>query len=440
MDLLNGNIRNTYFKYLSAAFGSAIIGSIYSFVDTIVVGRYHGPTGAAALAIFAPIWNILFGLGLLFGIGGAVILSTIRGKQEDIDKQNGYFTTAFIACMVLGAFLYLLFWGFDRQILLLFGADNELLPLCLEYIIPIKFVIPAYIFSQMLAAFLRNDNAPERATAAVLAGGGFNIFGDIFFTFIMDLGILGAGIATAAGNVITLCIMCSHFLTRKNTLGLVPVKSFKGKLIRIIRTGFATFFIDVAMGIVTLLLNHRILRYMGSDALAVYGVIINISTCVQSCAYSVGQAAQPIISINYGSGSFKRIRELLYWALLSTAAFALIWTTLTEALPLQIIGIFMTPTVAVAEISRTALRLYGLSFMLLPLNVFSTYFFQAMMSPKHAFVVSVSRGLVISGMLIILMPLVFPAQSLWLAMPLTELITAIYVIYNMTRLTRRLDR
>ena len=50
MDLLNGKIRPIYFKYLSAAFGSAMISSIYSIVDTAMVGQYHGPEGAAAMA------------------------------------------------------------------------------------------------------------------------------------------------------------------------------------------------------------------------------------------------------------------------------------------------------------------------------------------------------------------------------------------------------
>lgn len=46
-------------------------------------------------------------------------------------------------------------------------------------------------------------------------------------------------------------------------------------------TGFSTFFIDVAMGILTMLFNRWILHYWGTDALSVCGIIINISTFVQ---------------------------------------------------------------------------------------------------------------------------------------------------------------
>ena len=59
MDFLNGSIRSLYFKYLSAAFGSALITCVYSVVDMAMVGQYHGPEGTAALAVIAPVWNII---------------------------------------------------------------------------------------------------------------------------------------------------------------------------------------------------------------------------------------------------------------------------------------------------------------------------------------------------------------------------------------------
>jgi len=82
MDFLNGNIKTLYFKYLAAAFGSALITSIYSIVDMAMVGQYHGPEGTAALAVVAPVWNVIYSLGLLMGIGGSVLFSTIRGREK----------------------------------------------------------------------------------------------------------------------------------------------------------------------------------------------------------------------------------------------------------------------------------------------------------------------------------------------------------------------
>ena len=182
------------------------------------------------------------------------------------------------------------------------------------------------------------------------------------------------------------------------------------------------------------------MKYLGTNALSVYGIIVNISTFAQCCAYSVGQAAQPIISTNYGAGQGSRIRQVLKYALMTAFCFGIFWTVLSLAAPELYIRIFMTPTKEVMEIAPSIIRRYGLSFLLLPLNIFSTYYFQALMKPASAFVVSVSRGLVISGFLILVLPVLFGADSLWFAMPVTELIVAVYVTLTITRFTRQLKQ
>ena len=434
MDFLNGNIKKLYFKYLAAAFGSTLISSIYSTVDMAMVGQYHGPEGTAALAVVAPIWNIIYSLGLLMGIGGSVLFSTIRGKGDTQTRQsNEYFTVSVIGSAVLSAAAWIVIALFDRELLLLFGADESTLALAREYVQPIKFVIPCFLFTQMLAAYLRNDKNPTLATAGVLVGGIFNIFGDYFFVFTCDMGAFGAGLATAIGSVISVLVMLSHFFTRKNSLRLVRPTRLPDKVRRITVTGFSTFFIDIAMGILTILFNRQIMAYLDTSALSVYGVIVNVSTFVQCCAYSVGQASQPIFSSNFGAGNKDRIRRTLRYALGTTAFFGVVWVALCLTIPNQFIRIFMTPTQEVLQIAPTIIRCYGLSFLLLPFNIFSTYYFQAIMKPAYAFTVSVSRGLIISGILIFLLPAAAGANTLWFAMPLTELLVAVYVAVMIMR-------
>ncbi|MDY5221421.1 MAG: MATE family efflux transporter [Eubacteriales bacterium] len=440
MDLLKGRIRPLYFKYLSAAFGSALISSIYGIVDMAMVGQYQGPQGTAAMAVISPIWNIIYSLGLLMGIGGSVLLSTLRGKSEDnLEKSNEYFTASVIGVSILALLIWIALIFFDRELLLLFGAEESLMPLARRYVLPVKFGVPLFLFSQLLSAFLRNDANPGLATRAVLCGGVFNVFGDYILVFVLDLGILGAGMATCLGCLLTVCVMLMHFLKPQCTLRFVRPARLLHKLGRIILTGFSTFFIDVAMGILTVLFNRQILRYLGTNALSVYGIIINISTFVQCCAYSIGQASQPILSVNFGAKRFDRIRETLKCAL-GTAAFGLIWTALCVLAPNLFIRIFMQPTQEILAIAPAIIRSYGVSFLLLPLNIFSTYYFQALLKPRTSFIVSVGRGAVISGVLICLLPLVAGSDSIWFAMPITELITAVYVASMMLRYTKTTER
>ena len=160
MDLLNGKIGSLYFKYLSAAFGSALISSIYGIVDMAMVGQYQGPDG----------------------------------------ENDQYFTAAVIGSVILAALAWVGLILFERPLLMFFGTDETLLALAQRYMIPVKVVFPLFLFNQMLAAFLRNDGAPALATLGVLSGGIFNVLGDWFL------------------------VMLTHFASRKNTLRLVKPK------------------------------------------------------------------------------------------------------------------------------------------------------------------------------------------------------------------------
>ena len=439
MDFLHGNIKQIYFRYLAAAFGSALISSVYSIVDMAMVGQYQGPDGTAALAVVAPVWNVIYSLGLLTGIGGSVIYSIERGSNtKNAGNENQYFTAAVIGSVILAVLAWAVLVLLETSLLTFFGANQALLPLAHQYLKPVKWVFPLFLFNQMLAAFLRNDNDPALATAAVLSGGIFNVFGDWFFVFPCNMGLYGAGLATALGSVVSFCVMLTHFFKRTNTLRLVKTNSFFRKFAKISGIGFSSFFIDVAMGILTILFNRQIMKYLGSDALAIYGPIINVSTFVQCCAYSVGQAAQPIISTNYGSGKGSRIRETLRLALGTTVVFGIFWTALSLVCPNLYIRIFMSPTPAILVMAPAVIRTYAVSFLLLPFNIFSTYYFQAILQPAASFIVSVARGLVISGILILFLPMLFRAESIWLAMPITELLVAVYVAMRMKRATAAL--
>lgn len=87
----------------------------------------------------------------------------------------------------------------------------------------------------------------------------------------------------------------------------------------------------------------------------------------------------------------------------------------------------MAPTEAVLNIAQFIIRSYSLSFLLLPFNIFATYYFQSTEKPGISFAISVTRGLVLSGGLIILLPTLFNANTIWFAMPITELLVAIPV-------------
>ena len=428
MDLLRGNIKDTYVKYLVASFGSAILPSVYGLIDMMVVGQYHGPVGSAAMAIIAPIWNVVFGCGILTGVGASIYFN-IEKNSKNQDKANMYFTVGMILTSLLALSLWLGLIFFDDSILMAFGADETLLPLAKKYVLPVKFLLPVFLFMQYMAAFLRNDDNPILASKAVIIGGVFNIFGDLFFVFVLDMGIMGAGLATCMGASLSLMVMLTHFRNEKNTIKFTKSLEIISKMKNIISMGFGAFFVDLSMGILTMVFNIQIMKYLGSDALSVYGIIVNISTFVQCCAYAIGQSSQPILSANFSEGNFDRISKLYRYNVITALIISAIWMSLTMLVPNMFVNVFMTPTQEVLEIAPNIIRLYSLSYILLPFNIYVTYYFQSIMKPDVAFLVSILRGLVVSCILLVVLPLIFGGNSLWVAMLITEIIIFLFIMY-----------
>ena len=438
MDLLKDNVGKLYRKFFIASFGSALIACIYGLVDMAMVGQYHGPDGSAAMAVISPIWNIIYSFGLLCGIGGSVIYAVARGERDDVKEANGYFTSAFILGVLWALILWVLVWVCEEPLLRLFGANDALMPLCKEYMVAPKLTVPVYVFINLLSSFLRNDGDPGRATKAVIFGGIFNVFGDYFFVFTLDMGIKGAGIATAMGASMSVLVMLTHFISKKNTLKFVKPLRILNSFKMISVNGFSSFIVDVAMGIATMLFNRRVMEYLGTDALAVYGVIVVVGTLVQCCSYGIGQAAQPVISRNFGAGLTDRIKTMLKYNIITAAVFGAIWTVLSMAMPQVFIKLFMTPTPEVLSIAPGIIRIYAISFVLLPFNIYSTYYFQAIMRAKISLIASVARGIVISGALILLLPVAFGGNAVWWAMPITEAVVFVYsaVMMKKVKLSR----
>ena len=432
MDILRDRIKPLYFKYLAASSGSAMVVAIFGLVDAMMVGRYHGPIGTAALAVFSPLWSIIYCLGLLSGIGGSVLFANHRGRGDEKEAQQ-YFTLTVLYGAVLSVLAMAGIGIFRNQLFRLFGADDQLLELAKLYLKPIWFAIPCCVFSNILSAYLRNDNHPTLATKAVIIGGVYNCIADYVCVFTLDLGIFGAGLATASAQFVAIGIMLTHFGRKQNTLRFVnPVSAWR-KIGNISITGFASAVSDLSLGIVGIFFNRQIMKYLGSDALSVYGIITQVTAFAQCIAYGTGQAAQPIISQNYGAGQYSRIRECTKYSLYTSFVMGLFWMGLMAAFPVTIMNFFMDATPAVAEIAPRILRIYGLSYLILPFNIFATYYFQAMMKPNISLTASIARGVVVSGAAIMLLPVVLGADSIWFAMLITELVMAVFGMYYISR-------
>ena len=424
MELVNAPLGKLFGKYLSASLGSAVIMTIYAFVDAIAVGQSEGPDGAAVMAVLTPVFGLFIFVALMFGIGGSVLMSKARG-ENDGGEANAWYSASMVLMAIVAVAIWALLLVFCRPFLILFGATEELFPLLMRYAWWLIGFSPLIIASVFLACFVRNDGAPGLAMRAVLIGGGFNILGDWFLVFPLGLGITGAALATIGSNLIQTVILCTHFFSKRCNMRFVKPMGILPRCKAICSVGFGAGMLDLANVILFCLVNNQIIRYGGVTYLAVFGAAETMSTLFQSLFSGVGQALQPIASTNFGAKESGRVRTVLKYGLVTGTVMGLICTLFGMGCPQLVVRIFMDVTPEVLAIAPGVIRPFSTIFLFMSFNVTATYYLQSVLCARQATVISLLRGIAVSGVLILLLPLLFGLGGIWYAMPLAELIVCV---------------
>ena len=424
MNLQTDPIRKIYFRYLFPSLFSGLVMSIYSLVDMIVVGQYEGSAGTAALACISPLWAFFCCLSTLFGNGGAVLFSNAKGEGREKESRSA-FTVSFLLICGITAVVWFVIAAFDEPLLRLFGADDTLLPLALRYMKWLKLGIPLWPIGYYLGMFIRNDGSPTLVGVATVCGGLFNIFGDFFLTFTCDMGIEGAAIATVVGQAMVFLIQLLHFFFKRNTIAFTRVSSFWKQGVEIASIGLSSFLCSIGMGCLIVLFNNQVMRYFGSNELAIYGVAGNLFTLIQTFSYGIGNAAQPIVAENMGAGKTERIRQTKKLGCYVAAGIGVATMAVALLFPRQIVQLYMESSVEIQAEAPKILRRYFTCLLFVPFNVYATYYLQAVQRVRESLLVSLLHSFLLGSAFLYLFPLFFGSASIWSVMFFAELITAI---------------
>lgn len=158
-NLLSDHPQKLFFHYLLPSIGATLVSSIYILADTVMIGRGIGADALAALNLVLPVFAVFFSTGMLFGVGGGVMMSVAMGSG-DKEKARRYFSTALLFCLCALAALFLIFTLFFENIAYALGCDDSSIVLVRQYGYPIVWCCPVFTLSSFLQAFVRNDRAP----------------------------------------------------------------------------------------------------------------------------------------------------------------------------------------------------------------------------------------------------------------------------------------
>ena len=428
LNLLKDKESKVFFHYLVPAVCSTLVTSVYLLVDTLIIGQGVGALGISALNIFMPFFLLFNGIGLLFGIGSGILISSEDGMGNK-KKANQYFATGFVSILSIAIILGLIWNYYLQPLCVILGANSDTIDLVLEYGKCIMAFAPVFMMSNYFAPIVRNMKNPKLVMCAVLTGSVLNVILDYVFVFPMDMGMFGAAAATVIGSLTTLLVLSTHFIKKQNRVKINKETISLNLLAPIFKCGFSSLIMEVASGFVIFIFNIQILKYIGNNGIVVYGIISNCVLVGLALFNGVAQAAQPIIATNFGAGLNTRVKKVLKYALITTTIIGVSLFAVVFLFTGQIIKVFVQANSEILSVGIPALRLYLSAFCIMNINILISGYFQSVGKEKIAIYVSIVRGFLLNIILAFVLPSVLPATILWAIVPLSELITLIGIAF-----------
>ncbi len=433
LNLLKDNEKKVFCHYLVPSICSTLVTSIYILVDTLIIGQGVGAAGISALNIFLPFFAIYNGIGLMFGLGGGILISIEDGIGNK-EKSDKYFISSLVSVVIIGLIFTIFTNIFLKQISYFLGANENSIDLVLEYGRCITLFTPIFIATNFLSPIVRNKKAPKLAMMSVLVGAGLNIVLDYIFVFPMNMGMLGAALATVIGSLTTVTVLLTHFIPKENRIK-ISLKSVSIKMIqKVIACGGSSFLMEVASGFVIFIFNIQILKYIGDVGIVVYGIISNCAIVGMALFNGVGQASQPIIATNYGANESKRVKTVLKYAMFTTISIGCLLFAVIFMFTEEVIYIFVKADAQIVSMGVPAVRTYLTAFCIMNINILLCNYFQSVGKEKPSIFISVIRGFLLNIILVLSLPIIFNGNALWLVVPTTEMITLIGIVIYIKKL------
>lgn len=421
----NKTILKDFLHYVFLNIAGQMAYSCYTLADTFFVSSKLGANGLTALNLAFPVFCLISGTGLMIGMGGGTNYSISKSRRKS-KKANQVFSNAVYLTAFFSVLFFLTGIFFSEKIVKLLGADNTVFSVTNTYLKVMLLFAPAFLTNNLLQCFVRNDGAPSLSMAAMVTGSLSNVVLDYIFIFPLDMGILGAILATGLAPVISILILSTYFIRKKNAFHFRKIPLFEPELTEILSSGVPPFVTEAASGIVMFVFNFIILRLEGNVGVAAFSIITVISLVVVAIYTGLSQGIQPIISLNYGSGHLSAVKTILNYAM--TTAFLIsgvIYAAIFFNAP-WLVCIFNAERNDVLQgFAVTGLKMYFLACPFIGFNIVAATYFISTERPRPAQIISLLRGFFILVPMAFLLSAIWKMTGVWCAYPLTECMVAL---------------
>lgn len=410
------------FRFTLPSIVMLIFSSLYGVVDGFFVSNFVGKEAFTAVNFIMPFLMILGAIGFLFGTGGGALIARTMGEGNP-ELANRQFSLVVYVSLGIGVILTVLGFWLLRPVAAFLGAEGVLLEDCVRYGRVILLANPAYILQYEFQCLFATAQKPKLGLYVTVASGLANMVLDALFVAVFPWGLEGAAAATALSQCVGGLLPLLYF-GRKNSsrLRLTRTQWMGRALLKVCGNGSSELLSNISMSLVSMLYNVQLLRYAGQDGVASYGVLMYVMLVFQSIfiGYSIGVA--PVVSYQYGAKNSVELRGLRQKSLrvIGAAAVLMFAVALLSAEPLS--RIFVGYDVALLDLTLHAFSIYSFSFLFAGFSIFASAFFTALNDGLTSAVISFVRTLVFQVVCVLVFPLIWGVDGIWLAIVGAEML------------------
>lgn len=408
--------------------------SLATIIDGIFVGRGVGADGIAAVNIVAPMWMVVTGLGLMFGIGASVVAS-IQLAEGNTKAARIILTQAFGVGFVLTVLMCSVFLTWPRQMAYAMGCSPRLESQALDYML---WLLPGmvFLFWQCVGMMLiRLDGSPRFAMWLQVASSATNIVLDWIFVFPLGMGVKGAAIATAIACGVGGVLSLVYFIWFSSTLKFYRLKmSVTSAALTLrntwymVKMGSPTFVTEVSMSVTMLAGNYMFMSMLREDGVAAFAVACYLFPVIFSVNNAVAQAAQPIISFNFGAGNTERVERALRVSLFTAVLCGLGVTSVLSVFATPVVSMFLSRSEPAFALATHGLPLFSVCAMFFAVNVALIGYYQSIARSKTSTIYTLLRGFIFVVPSFMFLPVAIGTPGLWLAIAVSEMLTTVVIL------------
>ncbi len=416
-----------------------IVTSIYSVVDGLFVSNFVGKTPFTALNFIFPLLMILSGVGFMFGTGGGALIAKTLGEGHH-RKANDIFSMVVYGALICGIVLMFFGIGIVRQVAVFFGAEGQLLEDSVIYARVYLIGLPGCVLQYAFQNLCATAGKPKLGLYVTIAAGVTNVVLDALFVACFSWGLAGAAAASAMSQYIGGFIPVLYFARKNTSLFRLGKCSMDWKEMRKVCTNGASELLNnISMSITNMLYNIQLLRYIGEDGIAAYGVLmyVNLIFLAIFIGYSVGSA--PVISYHYGAENHSELKSLLRKSMVILGISAIGMFLASEFLAKPLSLMFAGYDAQLLDITLRGFFIYSFSFLFSGFAIFGSSFFTALNDGLTSAILSFLRTLVFQTVTVLLLPIFLEMDGIWISIVAAELMATIVTVIFLAAKKKRYD-